>query len=226
MNARDAGWIQIYAENNQEAYDNYLQAMPIAEHPGSAPAHHDLPGRLHHFPLRGKHRTFGGRKGQGLRGRIHAGKITCSSTKIPWPWGPTASAPITWKRKWPRPRPWSTPSRSSWTWAAATPSSPVGTTACLKATAWKDAEEAVVLIGSSAGTARVCVDQLRERRPQSRHDQGAGLPPLPRRGTGRGAAKRSGRGRARTSAKAIPPTAVLWARSFAAPCTTLGCTPC
>ena len=33
MNARDAGWIQIYAENNQEAYDNYLQAMPIAEHP-------------------------------------------------------------------------------------------------------------------------------------------------------------------------------------------------
>lgn len=33
MNARDAGWIQIYSENNQEAYDNFLQAMPIAEHP-------------------------------------------------------------------------------------------------------------------------------------------------------------------------------------------------
>ena len=33
MNARDAGWIQIYAENNQEAYDNYVQAMPIGEHP-------------------------------------------------------------------------------------------------------------------------------------------------------------------------------------------------
>lgn len=32
MGARDAGWIQIYAENNQEAYDNYLQAMRIAEH--------------------------------------------------------------------------------------------------------------------------------------------------------------------------------------------------
>ena len=27
MGARDAGWIQIYAENNQEAYDNYLQAI-------------------------------------------------------------------------------------------------------------------------------------------------------------------------------------------------------
>ena len=33
MGARDAGWIQIYAENNQEAYDNYLQAMRISETP-------------------------------------------------------------------------------------------------------------------------------------------------------------------------------------------------
>ncbi len=33
MGARDSGWIQIYAENNQEAYDNYLQAMRIAETP-------------------------------------------------------------------------------------------------------------------------------------------------------------------------------------------------
>ncbi len=31
MGARDTGWIQIYAENNQEAYDNYIQAYPIAE---------------------------------------------------------------------------------------------------------------------------------------------------------------------------------------------------
>lgn len=31
MGARDAGWIQIYAENNQEAYDNFLQAMRIGE---------------------------------------------------------------------------------------------------------------------------------------------------------------------------------------------------
>ena len=33
MGARDSGWIQIYSENNQEAYDNYLQAMRIAETP-------------------------------------------------------------------------------------------------------------------------------------------------------------------------------------------------
>ncbi len=33
MGARDSGWIQIYAENNQEAYDNFLMAMPIGETP-------------------------------------------------------------------------------------------------------------------------------------------------------------------------------------------------
>lgn len=32
MGARDAGWIQIYAETNQEAYDNMVQAYRIAEH--------------------------------------------------------------------------------------------------------------------------------------------------------------------------------------------------
>ncbi len=31
MGARDSGWIQIYAESNQEAYDNFLQSFKIAE---------------------------------------------------------------------------------------------------------------------------------------------------------------------------------------------------
>ena len=33
MGARDSGWIQLYSENNQEAYDNFLQAVRIGEHP-------------------------------------------------------------------------------------------------------------------------------------------------------------------------------------------------
>ncbi|HUV93267.1 MAG TPA: pyruvate ferredoxin oxidoreductase [Anaerolineae bacterium] len=33
MGARDAGWIQLYAETGQEAYDNTIQAVRIAEHP-------------------------------------------------------------------------------------------------------------------------------------------------------------------------------------------------
>lgn len=32
MGARDCGWIQLYAENNQEAYDNMVMAFNIAEH--------------------------------------------------------------------------------------------------------------------------------------------------------------------------------------------------
>ena len=31
MGARDSGWIQLYSESNQEAYDNYIMAMPIGE---------------------------------------------------------------------------------------------------------------------------------------------------------------------------------------------------
>ena len=32
MGARDSGWIQLYAEDNQEAYDNMIMAFNIAEH--------------------------------------------------------------------------------------------------------------------------------------------------------------------------------------------------
>ncbi len=32
MGARDTGWIQIFSENSQEAYDNVLQAVRICEH--------------------------------------------------------------------------------------------------------------------------------------------------------------------------------------------------
>lgn len=33
MGARDSGWIQLYSENAQEAYDNAIQAVRIAENP-------------------------------------------------------------------------------------------------------------------------------------------------------------------------------------------------
>jgi pyruvate ferredoxin oxidoreductase alpha subunit len=33
MGSRDAGWIQLYAEDAQEVYDNLLQAVRVAEHP-------------------------------------------------------------------------------------------------------------------------------------------------------------------------------------------------
>ncbi len=33
MGARDSGWVQLYSEDAQEAYDNMIQAVRIAEHP-------------------------------------------------------------------------------------------------------------------------------------------------------------------------------------------------
>lgn len=33
MGSRDSGWLQIYSESNQEAYDNFIQAFRIGEHP-------------------------------------------------------------------------------------------------------------------------------------------------------------------------------------------------
>jgi pyruvate ferredoxin oxidoreductase alpha subunit len=33
MGARDSGWLQIYSEDCQEAYDNFIQAVKIGEHP-------------------------------------------------------------------------------------------------------------------------------------------------------------------------------------------------
>ncbi len=73
MSVRDAGWIQIYAENNQEAYDNYLQAMRIAETP-------DLPimicqdGFITSTPL--KTSSWGRREG-GLCWRVYSRSTTC-----------------------------------------------------------------------------------------------------------------------------------------------------
>jgi pyruvate ferredoxin oxidoreductase alpha subunit len=33
MGARDSGWLQLYSEDCQEAYDNFIQAVRIGEHP-------------------------------------------------------------------------------------------------------------------------------------------------------------------------------------------------
>ena len=33
MGARDSGWLQVYAETNEEAYDNFIMAYRVTEHP-------------------------------------------------------------------------------------------------------------------------------------------------------------------------------------------------
>ena len=58
----------------------------------------------------------------------------------------------------------------------------------------EDAEVALVLIGSTAGTAKVAVDQLREQGVKAGLSQDPGVPPLPRPGAGPGPAACEGPG--------------------------------
>ena len=55
----DHGWIQVYAEDNQEALDLALMAYAVAEDPRSAHACHGEPGRVRaHAHLRDGGRAF------------------------------------------------------------------------------------------------------------------------------------------------------------------------
>ena len=48
MGARDTGWIQIYAENNQEAYDNFYSGISNRRKCWSPFTDHDLSGWIYH----------------------------------------------------------------------------------------------------------------------------------------------------------------------------------
>ncbi len=56
MGARDSGWLQMYAETNQEAYDNFIQGILISE--AVQTADNDLPGRFHYQPRRFEYRPI------------------------------------------------------------------------------------------------------------------------------------------------------------------------
>ena len=60
MGARDTGWIQIYAENNQEAYDNFIRR---STGPSSG---NGVPGWFYYKPCGGEHRTSGRWTGKGI----------------------------------------------------------------------------------------------------------------------------------------------------------------
>ena len=49
MGVRDAGWVmQIYSENNQEAYDNTLYGYRIGEHKDVQSTSNDLSRRIYY----------------------------------------------------------------------------------------------------------------------------------------------------------------------------------
>lgn len=104
MGARDTGWLQLYAENNQEAYDNYLQAMRIAETPDvRLPIMVCQDGFItsHAVEISCWRRTPPLRPSWASTAR----STICSNRKIPWPWGPMIPAPTVWSIRYSRPKP-------------------------------------------------------------------------------------------------------------------------
>ena len=68
MGAGDAGWIQIYSENSQEAYDNMIQADKDSRK--SRTSHDGYDRRFHNQPLYGSRGNRTGRRGKEIHRRI------------------------------------------------------------------------------------------------------------------------------------------------------------
>ena len=84
MTVRDAGWIQLHAEDNQEAADLHMQAFKIAEQTNAAGD--GLHGRLHPDPLL----RAGGHAGTEGSGRLPAALQTPVYRRSPLAPGPGA----------------------------------------------------------------------------------------------------------------------------------------
>ena len=161
MSQRDAGWIQLYAETNQEALDLHIQAFRIAEEL-SSPGH-GVHGRVPAHPRQRASRH----PGAGAGGRVPAAvssRARCSTR-------PSRS----------RSAPWSAPRRSprSATWPTTGCCRPCEVIPAGRGRAsqadfgrdsgglvrpyrTEDAEIVVVALGSVLGTVKDAVDELRD----------------------------------------------------------------
>jgi len=162
MGARDSGWIQIYAENNQEAYDNYLQAMRIAETDNVR-----LPIMICQDGFITSHavenilleedeavKAFVGEyhPEHALMGRDH-----------PLAVGPYDTCPYCMEHKVQQAEAMKNAKQAVLDVAADFEKTFGRKYGFFEEYRMEDAEVALVLIGSTAGTAKACVDQLREQ---------------------------------------------------------------
>ena len=159
MSQRDAGWIQLYAETNQEALDLHIQAFRIAE--GAVGAGHGVHGRLPAHPRQraGRHARPRPRWTRSCRGTTRARCSTRPSRSRSAPW----SAP----RRSPRSATWPTSgcSRPSAVIpaVAAEFAAEFGRTSggLVRPYLTEDAEIVMVALGSVLGTVKDVVDELR-----------------------------------------------------------------
>ena len=160
MSVRDAGWLMLFAESNQEAYDNYLQAMRIAEKVS-------LPIMICQDGFITSHAIENIELVEDEKVKAFVGKYHPEHALIgrPEPMSVGAYATPVYYMECKR-------QQAQAMLDAKEVICKIGAEfgeltgrnyGMAEQYRMKDAEEAVVIIGSSAGTARECVDELRSR---------------------------------------------------------------
>ena len=162
MGTRDTGWIQLYAENNQEAYDNYLQAMRIAETPDVR-----LPIMVCQDGFITSHAVENILLETDEKVRAFVGEYTPEHHLLqhsnPLAVGPYDTCPYCMEHKVQQAEAMKNAKRAVLEVAADFARTFGRKYGLFEAYAMEDAEVALVLIGSTAGTAKACVQRLRER---------------------------------------------------------------
>lgn len=160
MGARDSGWIQIYAENNQEAYDNYLQAMRISETPDVR-----LPIMICQDGFITSHAVENILLEEDDAVKKFVGEYNPEHALIgrdhPLAVGPYDTCPYCMEHKVQQAEAMKNAKRAVLEVAADFEKTFGRKYGFFEEYKMEDAEIALVLIGSTAGTAKVCIDQLR-----------------------------------------------------------------
>ena len=160
MGARDAGWIQIYAENNQEAYDNYLQAMRIAETPDVR-----LPIMICQDGFITSHAVENILLEEDEKVKAFVGEYQPENYLLkhdnPLAVGPYDTCPYYMEHKMQQAVAMKNAKKAVLAVAADFEKNFGRHYGFFEEYRMEDAEAAIVLIGSTAGTARACVDQMR-----------------------------------------------------------------
>lgn len=160
MGARDSGWIQIYAENNQEAYDNYLQAMRIGETPDVR-----LPVMICQDGFITSHAVENILLEEDAAVKAFVGEYHPENALIgrpnPLAVGPYDTCPYCMEHKVQQAEAMKNARRAILEVAADFERTFGRKYGFFESYRMEDAQVALVLIGSTAGTAKACVDALR-----------------------------------------------------------------
>jgi len=162
MGCRDAGWIQIYSENAQEAYDNTIQAMRIAEHPDVlTPAMVTLDGFIISHGMEDI-RLLEKKEVQKFVGEYKP-PYPLLNPQHPVTYGPIDFHDYYFEHKRPQVDGMENAKRVAVQVGHEFGQKSGRTYGLFDAYRMEDAEIAAVILGSTAGTARPVVDELRQR---------------------------------------------------------------